>query len=161
MPRVKKFEELPTWLRQRLAADWSSLYSPTHPVKGDPSIRDPEYRVYRIGDSGWWAVDAGTGGVSVARDGKSHAYDDLPDDSPVKALVDSEVRAVRDAEHIEQLFQMILSRSGMDPRDLGRIVDEARRPPHSRTDAALVEDLVGILYDGLRYGNWPSRSSDR
>lgn len=153
MPRVKRFEELPAWLQDRLRRDWEGLHRGTaerpSAYEAVPPIRDPEYRVYRIGDSGWWAVDAGTGGVTIEREGESHAYGDLPE-GELKALVDADGRACRDAEHVELLYSIIRGH-GVDPMALGRVMARME----GWTDAQRVLDLTELLYDGVTYGDWP------
>jgi len=153
MPRVKRFEELPRWLKHRLEADWATLHG--GPTPNHPPIRDPEYRVYRVDDehgvaTGWWSVDAGTGGVEVVKEGESHAYDDLVE-GPLKRMVDAEGRRCRDAEHVEVLCGIIRSH-GVDASQLGRLVILLREA--GPTDERVVRELVGLLYDGLTYGNW-------
>lgn len=149
MPRVKDWMELPTWLQARLRLDWLEVTPASGIV---PPIGDPEYRVHRVGDSGWWTVDVGgAGGVRVEREGESHAYDDLPA-GELKALVDAEGRACREAEQVETLYGLVLG-NGVDPRALGRLW-------RSWQDEGLAEDrvivrLATVLHDGLVYGNWP------
>lgn len=145
MPRVKSFEELPQWLQGRLGRDWEDLCH-----DGMPPIGGPEYRVHRIGDSGWWAVDAGAGGVTIERSGESHAYADLPE-GELKALVDADGRMTRDADNVERVCEVILSHA-VDPRMLGGHV--ARLRERGCTDPDLLEALVALLQEGLRTGHW-------
>lgn len=151
MPRVKRFEELPGWLQETLRLDWRNVHGPK--VPNHPPIGDPEYRVYRIGDTGWWAVDSGTGGVWVERERVSHAYVDLPKDSPVKAAVDEEGRRCRTAAGVESLCEVILGH-GVDVRALV----EAAELEGDMSDAEKLKRLAEILHVGLSEGRWPRRS---
>jgi len=146
MPRVKRFEELPAWLQVRIAADWTTLC----PVP-IPPIRDPEYRVHRLGDSGWWVVDAGTGGITVEREGESHAYAELDPSSELFALVAAEAKLDRETDHIEKLTNVILGQ-GVSPLALGRYIVHLKED--GCTNADIVRDLVGLLCEGLDSGEW-------
>jgi hypothetical protein len=150
MPRVKRFRELPAWLQQRLKADWATVND--GPAPNHPPIDDPEYRVHRVGDSGWWAVDAGTGGVSIEREGESHAYDDLPEGKPLKTLVDAVGRSDRDSEHIELLFGMVRAQGAVDPRRLAAFVERIRGDGNA--DVRVIRELCDLLHRGLFCGDW-------
>lgn len=149
MERVRNFEELPEWLRHRIAADWAMLCD--GPVPSHPPIRDPEYRVYRIGDSGWWAVDAGTGGVTIESEDACHAYVDLPEGSPLRALVDREGRLWRDRENVEALYGVLRSR-GADAFKLGSAM--ARWRTNGMDDEGVFWQLVIVLDHYKRTGDW-------
>lgn len=157
MPRIKDFNKLPTWLQERLINDWRNLSPNSVEI---PPIRDPEYRVYLISDTGAWAdggglwlVDAGTGGVTVeTAEARSVAYVDLPDDSEVKVLIDQECRRLRDERDIERLYDIIMG-YGVNPIDFGSRVNDLRQ---SGCDAGQVlKYLVKVLHDGLFIGKWP------
>lgn len=149
MPRIKDFQKLPAWLQDYLKADWAAVCGGSGP--SHPPIRDPEYRVYRVGESDVWSVDTGTGGVIVHHAGAAHNYDDLPPDSPLKAVVDAEGLRCRDAEAVETLFGLIRSH-GVDARPLATMLLRMREDGLS--DAMVVRELSGVLHDGLRHGNW-------
>lgn len=157
MPRVTKFQELPDWLRRKL--------SPT------TSIRDPEYRVHRIGDTGWWALDAGTGGVVLSRQITGErmvsgvvdiSWDDLEaDESRGKMMSFEEGDRLRTAVRAEfdprtgqiEALWTIMNQRGVDPRTIGRISGEMKKDKLNQEQT--IKHLVGMLYDGLMYGNWP------
>lgn len=152
MPRVKAWTELPRWLQDRLRWEWQNLtIKEGGRLEDRPTIGDPEYRVYRVGGSEWWAVDSGADGVTLERERGSIAYDDLPE-GELKALVDAEGRACRATAHIEVLHGLIVD-NGVEPRALERLLAEWRGDGLS--DDRVVVNLAGVLHDGLVYGNWP------
>lgn len=155
MPRIKRFEELPGWLRQRIRTDWDNLCRPAPGSPDVPPIRDPEYRVYRIDRdgvaTGWWSIDAGTGGVSVESEFESHAYGDLRPNDPIKALVDAEGRRCRDASHVEMMYEIVRGR-GADAQACGTAITRWRGD--GLDDEAVFWQLVASLEGFKRTGDW-------
>lgn len=163
MPRVKDFYRLPAWLQLRLRSDWKALH-PGGDAADVPPIRDPEYRVYRLGDTGWWSIDAGTGGISFDRDGDSSvAWDDVVSTMKIPWLSATErvalLVAVREefdpvAEQINQVCGILLQR-GTDALAVADMIQTMRSD--GCTEDQVLQHLVSALLDGLAHGNWPRK----